>query len=124
MTLMNWKCVERGCREVATHGTVVDDRWSFQIHGNPDYRPENFKPLDIVTGCEKHISSLVRNMVAGLRAPRDVFLLDKDRVERFQGLLASGEGRLVRCRNCYGTKMHYTNGQMSLYKYCGFCCDP
>jgi hypothetical protein len=44
------------------------------------------------------------------------------KVGEFRAKLASGEAKLLTCRNCYGTKIHhYPNGQRSLELFCDYC---
>lgn len=81
-------CIAHKCQAVATHGFVLDDRWSEQTKPGP-----NFKPLEIVLGCEEHLWGLIRRCVITMYSARliEECVLTPEKVGRWVDMVIAGE---------------------------------
>lgn len=79
-------CQIKNCGELASHGAILDDRWYEEAQPGP-----NFKPMELLLGCEEHIWELVSRSVVTFNLRREHLVITKGVADRWRELLLAGQ---------------------------------
>lgn len=60
---IDFTCQQQSCIELSTHGSIIDDRWYEQQFPTGTYPGWFFKPKELLLGCPKHFSGIIRRCV-------------------------------------------------------------
>ena len=86
----SWTCQAHACELPATHGGMLDDRWDHQTTpGTPE-----FKPLELLLGCENHIRGIIRRCVLTFADRLSDYLITDDLRLKWLNQVTNNEARI------------------------------